>query len=229
MSIDKIVRSETHERLADSLGYLRGMEPARVALLACGALARDVAEVVARCAWPVDVHGISAFHHLEPRLIVADVDRRLATLSGEYDRVVVVYGDCGTFGALDEVIARYPAVRPAGLHCYEWFAGPDFPRLQDEAVGTFFLTDWLVRNWQLAVVHGLGLDRHPELKETYFRHLSALLYLRQEADAELLAAAQVIADYLEVPLEVRDTGTGPLERVLRELVIGAPAPDTGRR
>ena len=190
----------------------------RVALLACGALARDVAEVVSRCAWPVDIHGISAFHHMEPRNIVRDVDARLAELSERYERVVVVYGECGTFGKLDDVIAKYPAVRPAGLHCYEWFAGKDFPRLSEDEPGAYFLTDWLVRNWDKAVIHGLGLDRYPDLKDTYFQHLTSLIFFRQSDDAALLAQATEISDYLGIPLEVRWTGTEPLERVLRELV-----------
>ncbi|MEI7779166.1 MAG: DUF1638 domain-containing protein [Actinomycetes bacterium] len=194
---------------------------ARVALLACGALAKDVAEVVARCAWPVDIHGISAFHHMEPKKIVRDAETKLADLSQRYERVVVVYGDCGTFGALDDVIARYPAVRPAGMHCYEWFAETDFPRLQDDEPGAFFLTDWLVQNWDLAVIRGLGLDRFPYLKDTYFRHLTLLLFFTQTQDATLLDAARRIAEYLDVPLEVRDTGTGPLERILAKLVDSA--------
>jgi hypothetical protein len=197
---------------------------ANVALLACGAIARDIADLVARCAWPVDIHGISAYHHLEPKKIVVDVDAKLAELTTRYERVVVVYGDCGTFGALDAVIAKYPAVRPAGMHCYEWFAGDDFPRLQDEEPGAYFLTDWLVANWEQAVIRGLGLDRYPDLKQTYFQHLTSLLYFRQRLDPKLLARAMEISEYLGVPLEVRDTGTGPLERVLAELVRETPAP-----
>ena len=185
---------------------------ARVAVLACGALAADVVEVVRRLALPVDVAGVSALDHLEPARLVADVDARLGVLCASYDRVVVVYGDCGTGGRLDEVIARHPAVRPAGVHCYEWFAGNDFARITAQQPGTYFLTDWLVRNWDLAVVHGLGLDRYPWLKDTYFRHLTHLLYLQQHPGLE--AQAQQIADYLGLPLEIRLTGTDPIEGIL---------------
>jgi hypothetical protein len=191
---------------------------APIALLACGALARDVVEVVRRCGWPVDVYGIAALHHLAPPRIVADVDAKLAELSTRYARIVVVYGDCGTNGKLDEVLARYPAVRPAGVHCYAWFAEADYERLVSEQIGTFFLTDWLVRNWSSAVTRGLGLDRFPWLKETYFRHMTRLLYLRQRPDPTLESAARAIAVELSLPLEIRDTGTGPLERVLDALV-----------
>jgi hypothetical protein len=196
-------------------------------LLACGALARDVVEVVRRRAWPVDVHGVSALHHLEPRRIVEDVETRLCDLETRYARVVVVYGDCGTFGKLDEVIARHPAARPAGVHCYEWFAGADYERIRADELGTYFLTDWLVRNWERAVRRGLGLDRFPWLKDTYFRHITRLLYLRQRVDPRLEEAARAIAVELGIPLEIRDVGTGPLERLLAPLVeeaLATPAP-----
>jgi hypothetical protein len=196
-----------------------GGDPARsqVAVLACGALAEDVVEVVRRLALPVDVHGVSAFDHLDPTRLVDDVDERLDQLSQRYQRVVVVYGDCGTGGRLDEVIARHPAVRPAGVHCYEWFAGNDFTRIVAEQPGTYFLTDWLVRNWQVAVLHGLGLDRYPWLKDTYFRHLTHLLYLQQRPGLE--EEAEAIAHYLGLPLEIRRTGTDPLEGVLVGLLV----------
>lgn len=189
-----------------------------IAILTCGALAQDVAEVVARCALPVEVHGVSAYHHLQPQNIVTDVAERLETLTQEFDRVVVLYGDCGTAGALDEVLARYPAARPAGLHCYEWYAGEDFQRLQSEQLGTYFLTDWLVAHWDLAVVRGLGLDRFPWLKDTYFRHITHLLYLQQQPDSALTDDAARIAEYLGVPLEIRHTGTDPIETVIRQLI-----------
>ena len=173
--------------------------------------------MVRRLALPVDVHGVSAFDHLDPARLVADVDDRLERLSQRYQRVVVVYGDCGTGGRLDEVIARHPAVRPAGVHCYEWFAGNDFTRITAEQPGTYFLTDWLVRNWQVAVLHGLGLDRYPWLKDTYFQHLTHLLYLQQRSGLE--REAEAIADYLGLPLEIRRTGTDPLEGVLVGLLV----------
>lgn len=191
-------------------------QPTKLAIVTCGALAQDVADVLKRCAWPIDVHGISAYHHLTPAKIVEDVDAKLAHLSAEYDRIVVLYGDCGTAGGLDEVLTKYPAVRPAGVNCYQWYVGDDYQRLQDEQLGTYFLTDWLVAQWDQAVIRGLGLDRYPFLKDTYFRHLTHLLYLRQHVDPQLAKKAEEIATYLDVPLEIRDTGTWPIERVLRE-------------
>jgi hypothetical protein len=157
--------------------------------------------------------------HFYPKKIVAAVERRLAELSPRYARVVVVYGDCGTAGALEPVLARYGAVSLRGPHCYEMFAGArEFERLTDEQPGTFFLTDWLVRNFERAVVRGLGLDRYPVLKDTYFRNYAGVLYLQQFPDERLRAKADQIASFLGLPLQVRRVGFGELETRLAELV-----------
>lgn len=190
----------------------------RIALLVCGALVMDVREVIARRGWDVDVHGLPATYHLHPRRLVAAVDEKLGELTG-YDRVVVVYGDCGTAGAIDEVLRRHGAVRPPGPHCYEMLMGAvPFGRMAAERPGTFFLTSWLVRNWERAVVKGLGLDRFPNLKETYFRHFTHVVYLRRQPIPELDAKARAIADYLGLALEVRETRFGDLEERLAELI-----------
>jgi hypothetical protein len=101
------------------------------------------------------------------------------------------------------------------------FAGADFERITDERPATFFLTDWLVRNFERAVVRGLGLDRYPELKPVYFQNYTDLLYLAQFTDIRLAAKAQEIAAYLGLPLEVRRVGFGELETRLAELVEAA--------
>ena len=190
-----------------------------VALLICGALGQEVKAIVAGRDWDVDVYGVPAMLHFYPKKIVAAVERRLAELSARYARVVVVYGDCGTAGALEPVLARYGAASLRGPHCYEMFAGArEFERLTDEQPGTFFLTDWLVRNFERAVVRGLGLDRYPDLKDTYFRNYAGVLYLQQVPDERLRAKAQEIASFLGLPLQVRRVGFGELETRLAELV-----------
>jgi hypothetical protein len=193
-----------------------------VALLICGALGKEVKAIVDGRGWDVDVYGVPAMLHFYPKKIVEAVERRLAELSQRYGRVVVVYGDCGTAGALDPVLARYGAVTLRGPHCYEMFAGAvEFERLAAEQPATFFLTDWLVRNFERAVVRGLGLDRYPELRDAYFRHYTAILYLQQFADPPLLEKAAEIAAFLGLPLEVRRVGFGELETRLAALVEAA--------
>ena len=190
----------------------------KMALLICGALGKEVKAIVDGHGWEIDVYGVPAMHHFYPKKIVEAVDRRLAELAPRYGQVVVVYGDCGTAGALEPILARYGSVQLRGPHCYEMFAGADFDRLVDERPATFFLTDWLVRNFERAVVRGLGIDRYPELKAVYFRNYTDLLYLAQFPDERLVENAREIADYLGLPLEVRPTGLGALETRLAELV-----------
>jgi len=192
-----------------------------VALLICGALGKEVKTIVDEHGWDVDIYGVPAMHHFYPKKIVDAVERRLEQLSGQYRRVVVVYGDCGTAGALDPVLERHGAVRLRGPHCYEMFAGENFDQVAEEQPATFFLTDWLVRNFERAVVRGLGLDRYPDLKPVYFGNYTNLLYLVQFPSDALAAKAREIAAYLELPLEVRFVGFGELETRLAELVEAA--------
>jgi hypothetical protein len=193
----------------------------RVALLICGALGKEVKTMVDEHGWDVDIYGVPAMHHFYPKKIVEAVDRKLDEISTSYRQVVVVYGDCGTAGALEPVLERHGAVRVRGPHCYEMFAGADFDRITMERPATFFLTDWLVRNFERAVVRGLGLDRYPELKPVYFHNYTDLLYLAQFADTRLVAKAQEIGQFLGLPLDVTHVGFGELESRLAELVEAA--------
>src|ERR1700737_4222427 len=193
----------------------------QVALLICGALGKEVKTIVDQHGWDIDIYGVPAMHHFYPKKIVEAVDRKLDELSCRYRHVVVVYGDCVTAGALDPVLERHGAVRVRGPHYYEMFAGADFDRITADRPATFFLTYWLVRNFERAVVRGLGLDRYPELKPVYFHNYTDLLYLAQFADPRLVAKANEIGQYLDLPLEVRQVGFGELETRLAELVEAA--------
>lgn len=193
-----------------------------VALLICGALGKEVKIIVDQRGWDIDIYGVPAMHHFFPKKIVEAVDRRLSELTTRYERVVVVYGDCGTAGNLEPVLDRHRAVRLPGPHCYEMFAGAEaFDRLCEEQPATFFLTDWLIRNFERAVVRGLGLDRYPELKPAYFQNYTNCVYLAQLPTDALRDKADEIAQYLELPLEVRTVGFGELETRLAALVEAA--------
>jgi len=189
-----------------------------LAIVVCGALAREVREIAARHAWDADLVTVPALDHLSPKKIVTDVERELEALDGRYERIVVAYGDCGTFGALDRLLERFDAVRTGGPHCYEMYGGERLATEGERRIGTFFLTDWLVRNWQRAVVDGLGIGRFPYLRNTYFDHCTDILYLRQSPEPSLEEKARAIADELGLPLEIRDVGLGDLERRLIDLV-----------
>jgi hypothetical protein len=189
------------------------------AFVICGALGAEVKDIVDRRGWEVDIYGLSAMLHLYPKRIVEELSAKLHELRPRYERLVVVYGDCGTNGRLDSVLKEVGASQVRGPHCYEMFAGTDlFHQVSEETPGTFFLTDWLVRNFDRAVVRGLGLDRDPELKPMLFGNYEAVMYLRQVPLARLASKAQEIAEYLGLPLEIVDVGLGDLEERLAELV-----------
>jgi hypothetical protein len=189
------------------------------AFVICGALGAEVKTIVDRRGWDVDIYGASAMLHLYPTRIVEELSKKLRDLRRRYDRLVVVYGDCGTNGRLDPVLDEVGASRVRGPHCYEMLAGSDlFHQVAEDRPGTFFLTDWLVRNFDRAVVRGLGLDRDPDLKQMVFGNYEALLFLRQVPSPRLASKAHEIAAYLELPLEIVDVGLGELENRLAELV-----------
>ncbi len=190
---------------------------AKVAFLACGAVALDTAALIQRHGWDADVHGISSDLHMTPLDIAPAVDAKLRDLTRRYERVIVVYGDCGTGGRLDAVLDRYPAVRPAGFHCFQWYAGDLYERFADD-IGIYLLTDWLVTNWDRAVIKGLGLDRFPWLKKTYFDNITRILFVRQHPDPEREERALEIARWMDRPLEIHDLGIGPLDDLLAPLM-----------
>ena len=195
----------------------------KTALIICGALAREVMEIVRRHGWDVDVVGVSALDHLFPERIAPDVEGKILAVREQYERVVVVYGDCGSKGALDATLARHGVERVAGPHCYEMYGGPLFEELLAEEPGTFFLTDFLVRSFNGAVVKGLGLDRFPKLKDAYFRNYTRVVYMAQTRDPALEDKARKIGGYLGFPLEIRYTGLGLLEERLVALMSVPPA------
>jgi hypothetical protein len=199
-------------------GALTSAELHSMAIIACGALAREVLALKEKYKWQADVFGVPALLHNHPDRIPPAVQRRIRETRSKYARVVVVFGDCGTGGMLDQMLEAEGVERVTGPHCYEMYAGDRFETLVEEATGTFFLTDFLVRSFDHLVIQGLGLDRHPELLKDYFGNYVRAVYLAQTNDARLEEKAQWAADQIRLPLEVRRVGLGALESRLQELV-----------
>lgn len=186
-----------------------------VGLIICGALGREVTALIHKNDWDAEVIGVAAIDHVFPERIAPHVEERITALRERYERLVVVYGDCGSRGALDRMLADYPDIqRLSGPHCYEMYAGEEFEQLMEQEPGTFFLTDFMVRTFYGLIIKSMGLDRFPQLKEDYFRNYRRLVYLAQFEDPEYRQKAQEIAAYLELPLEIRHTGLGEMERRL---------------
>src|SRR4051794_2283046 len=158
----------------------------RAALIACGAFGRELLALKKRYGWDVDVLSLPVLLHNRPARIPDAVRQRIRDARARYEQVVVVYGDCGTGGALDEVLREEEVERIAGPHCYEIYGGALFDRLIDEEVGTYFLTDFLVRAFDHLVIKGLGLDRFPQLRDDYFGNYRRVVYLAQSDDPDLL-------------------------------------------
>ncbi len=191
-----------------------------VAIIACGAISQPCKEIVTRRGWSADVYPLPPLLHNRPDLIAGEVERLAAELSPRYDRLAVGYADCGTYGALDEVCERLSMTRLAGLHCYDVYAGPErLQRFFDEQPGTYVLTDFLARSFARTVLAELGLDRYPELRDTYFGHYTRVIWLAQELDAETETVAQQAAAAIGLPLTRIDVGTTGLERELEGLVL----------
>ncbi len=190
----------------------------KTALIVCGALAREVLALKEKHNWDVDLLGVASLLHNTPDRIPGAVRQRIHEARKNYERVIVVYGDCGTGGMLDRMLSEEGVERVAGPHCYEMYANGTYDSLMAEAPGTFFLTDYLVQSFDHLVLEGLGIDRHPELRQDYFANYTRVVYLAQREDPELQERAKWAADSLGLPLEVRRTGYGKLETRLMELL-----------
>ena len=189
------------------------------AVIACGALAVHVREVARRNGLDVDVYPVPAPLHNRPELIAPAVEWLAGELRGRYQRVVLAYADCGTYGALD----RLGIERLQGEHCYDVFARDEVREALREEPGTYFLTDFLARTFEHTVIRELGLDRHPELRDAYFKHYTRVLWLAQRRSPATQQAAQRAAEWLGLPLEVREVGDSGLERELERL-LSSPEP-----
>jgi hypothetical protein len=190
----------------------RGEHP-RVVIIGCGALGRELVSLT-RGLPDVRILGVDARLHMRPERIADAVEARIREAReawGQDVRLFVAYADCGTGGTLDAVLVREGVERIEGAHCYEFYAGSAaYEALQEEEVGTFYLTDFLARQFDSIVWTGLGLDRHPELLSAYFSNYRRLVYLAQTDDDALTARAREAADRLGLVFERRATGFGDL-------------------
>ena len=190
-----------------------------IGVIACGALSADVGHLAGLHGWAVDVHPLPPLLHNRPEQIAGRVDALAERLAPHYPRLAVAYADCGTFGAIDEVIARRGLRRLGGEHCYDVYAGRQ--RLAEVFAaepGTYVLTDYLALSFHRSVVVELGLNRRPDLRADYFAHYRRVVWLAGRPTPALTAAAERAAAVLGLPLETVRVGLTGLEAELRALV-----------
>jgi len=181
-------------------------------LIACGALAHEVMAVLRMSGLEgIEVQCLPAKLHNTPHKIPEAVRAKIREERPHFERIFVLYGDCGTGGLLDDVLAEEGVERIAGAHCYEFFAGtPAFNELAEEEAGSFYLTDFLARHFERLIMQGLGINRHPELLPLYFGNYKRVVYLAQTDSRALREKAKLAAERLGLAYEYRFTGYGDL-------------------
>lgn len=182
-------------------------------LIACGALAHEVMAVLRLSRLRgVEVQCLPAKLHNTPQRIPEAVRAKIREERRHFERIFVLYGDCGTGGLLDQVLAEEGVERIAGAHCYEFFATtPVFTEMAEAEPASFYLTDFLARHFDRLVWKGLGIERHPELLPLYFGNYRRLVYLAQTDSPALRAKAKAAAAQLGLAYEYRFTGYGDLQ------------------
>ncbi|MEO0496715.1 MAG: DUF1638 domain-containing protein [Pseudomonadota bacterium] len=194
--------------------------PQAVRVIACGALANEMLAIKAQANLShIDLVCLPAILHNSPDDIPAAVEEAIVEAkSASFGSVLVGYADCGTGGMLDKVCEKHGVQRLAGPHCYSFYSGnEDFARTSENEITSFYLTDFLARQFDAFVTRPLGLDRHPELRDSYFGHYEKLVFLAQSDDADLTARAQRAAQQLGLEFERRYTGFGDLTAELTGL------------
>ncbi|MBU3259573.1 DUF1638 domain-containing protein [Roseovarius sp. PS-C2] len=189
----------------------------RVLLIACGALAREILALIKANGWDhMDLQCLPANLHLYPDRIVTAVEQAVERNRDRYQRIFVVYADCGTGGQLQAKCADLGVEMVEGPHCYSFFEGnAAFAAHGDDETTAFYLTDFLVKQFDAFVWKPMGLDRHPELRDMLFGNYTKLVYQAQVEDPALKAKAQDCAERLGLAFEYRFTGYGDLEGALK--------------
>jgi len=184
----------------------------RILLIACGALAHEVLAIKSLNSFThLDLQCLPANLHLWPDRIPDAVEKAVLAHQDSYQTIFILYADCGTGGLLQEKCKKLGVEMIAGPHCYSFFEGnAAFAAKADAEFTAFYLTDFLVRQFDAFVWRPMGLDRHPELRDMYFGNYTKLVYQAQTNDPALDAKAQDCAARLGLAYERRFTGYGDL-------------------
>ena len=190
----------------------------KILLVACGALAREVLEIIKINKWShIDLTCLPAILHNSPDRIPSAIEKIVTEQNERYGKIFVLYADCGTGGQLFDLCKKLGVEMLRGPHCYSFYEGNlEFQKHADTEISAFYLTDFLVRQFDSFVWKPLGLERHPELRDAYFGNYTKLVYQAQTENLELDKKAEECADRLGLTYERRFTGYGDLQTSMRE-------------
>jgi len=159
----------------------------------------------------VEVTCLPASFHNHPERITDAMREKIRENRPDFDRIIALFADCGTGGMLDRMLEEEGVVRIPGAHCYEFYATSEkFHPMAEQELGTFYLTDYLARQFDVLIMEGMGLNKHPELMPLYFGNYKRLVYLAQTEDASLQEKAKAAAEKLNLTYEYVFTGLGDL-------------------
>ena len=187
-----------------------------ILIIGCGALAHEVREIIKLNDWDnVRLQCLNADLHNTPKILPAKIKESIDSNINDYSKIFLAYADCGTGGLIDLITKDYDIERLDGAHCYEFFSGSSvFEELSEKEIGTFYLTDFLVKNFDRLVIDGLGIQKYPALKEEFFKNYKNVVYLAQKQDNVLESKARECADYLNLEFSALFTGLNNLENQL---------------
>ncbi len=191
----------------------------KVLVIACGMIAREVLAVKERLGLDhIELTCLPAEFHFHPDRIAPAMDAAIVKAKAEgFGQIFAGYADCGTGGLLDRVLEAHGVRRIDGPHCFAFYQGmAAFEAIADDDMPSFYMTDFLCRQFDAFFIRPLGLDRHPELAKDYFGHYETLVYLAQTEDPALEEVARDAASMLGLRYEKRLTGYGDLEPALRD-------------
>lgn len=192
-----------------------------VLLIACGALAREILDLKRANGWDhLDLTCLPAIYHIHPEKIVTAVQEAVEKHRQTYEQIFVVYADCGTGGLLQKACDTLGVEMVEGPHCYSFFEGNKaFAENSENEFTSFYLTDFLVRQFDAFVWKPMGLDKHPELRDMMFGNYTKLVYQAQTDDPALTEKARECAVRLGLDFERRFTGYGDLQTTLSKFDV----------
>ena len=191
-----------------------------ILIIGCGAIAHEVSEIIELNNWDnVRLQCLNSELHNTPKILPRKIKEAIDSNINDYSKIFLAYADCGTGGLIDLLLKDYDIERLDGAHCYEFYSGSSvFKELSEKEIGTFYLTDFLVKNFDRLVIEGLGIQKYPSLKEDYFRNYKNVVYLAQLQDNVLESKARECADYLNLEFSVHFTGLKNLGNQLNEVM-----------